>query len=80
MPSKILQIHRDRIPGIIFMLLVMAFNFSTGHPTRSRVIIACAAVTAAFWAPNRRPFWFLWGIAVGALLLHLAQTYGSPLR
>jgi hypothetical protein len=62
--------YAKRLPFAASMLCVIAWIFHTSSPASvsDRVVIA-AAIPALFCGHRGRPFWFFWGVAVGAFLL-----------
>jgi hypothetical protein len=61
--------YRERLPFAAMMLCLLAWEVHTSRPlTDSGRVIIAALSLVFFFGWKTKSYWFLWGIAVGAML------------
>lgn len=69
--------YRERLPLAIVMLCVLAWQVHTSPgpvTVGGRIQIAVLSLVF-FFGWKGRPYWFLWGVAVGVTLVEFAYTH-----
>jgi len=63
--------YRQRLPMAVILLLLTVWDYhKTGQNTSVGVVMYCSFATVWFFGPRGRPFWFLLGVAAGAIMVH----------